>query len=143
MSREDTDDILPRPFEVFPLTIAVFCDGCGTEVQKPYLVHDLMTREQRLGVARDHMSRDKGWSCTADGDFCPACKPAQSDAAAHELCAGVFRDDMAPIEVTVSTEPPIVEGPYTAAPLRCLHGVDFWVEPTGEQLARWQAEEAR
>jgi hypothetical protein len=40
-------------------------------------------------------------------------------------------------EVTASPYPPIVHGPYTAPPLICPHGVKFWVEPTGEQIAQW------
>lgn len=62
-------------FETFPVCIVVFCDECGVEARRDYLVHDLMTREQRLGVARHHMNRNEGWSCTPDGDFCQDCKP--------------------------------------------------------------------
>jgi hypothetical protein len=40
-------------------------------------------------------------------------------------------------EVTVSTAPPIVHGPYTVDPFRCPHGVTYWIEPTGEQIAAW------
>jgi len=57
----------------FPIQIAVFCDRCGIDVRHDYVVHDLMTREQRLGVARSHLSRNEGWSCGTDGDFCPRC----------------------------------------------------------------------
>jgi len=64
------------PLTAFPLSIVVFCDRCGTEVEHDYMVHDLMTREQRLAVAREHVARNEGWSCSADGDFCPDCKPA-------------------------------------------------------------------
>ena len=63
----------------FPLQIAVFCDRCGTEVRHDYLVHDLMTREQRLAVAREHLARNEGWSCTAAGDFCPDHEPATEE----------------------------------------------------------------
>jgi hypothetical protein len=59
----------------FPISIVVFCDRCGVEVEHDYLVHDLMTREQRLAVAREHLARNEGWSCTAAGDFCPDHKP--------------------------------------------------------------------
>jgi hypothetical protein len=60
--------------ETFPTSIAVFCDRCGIEVEHDYVVHDQMTRDGRLGVARSHLARNEGWSCTAAGDFCPACQ---------------------------------------------------------------------
>lgn len=41
------------------------------------------------------------------------------------------------LEVTVTTSPPMVRGPYTVDGFTCPHGVTFWVEPTGEQIARW------
>jgi len=65
----------PRPPTTFPIRIVVFCDACGTETGHDYVVHDLMTREQRLSVAREYLTRNEGWSCTAEGDFCPGCKP--------------------------------------------------------------------
>ncbi len=66
---------MSEPLTTFPLQIAVFCDQCGVEVRHDYVVHDLMTREQRLAVAREHMSRNEGWSCTTEGDYCPDHKP--------------------------------------------------------------------
>jgi hypothetical protein len=63
----------PGPLKTFPIQIAVFCDVCGTEVVHDYVVHDLMTRDQRLGVARTHLTRNEGWSCTLAGDLCPGC----------------------------------------------------------------------
>jgi hypothetical protein len=66
----------PEPPTAFPLSIVVFCDRCGVEVEHDYLVHDLMTREQRLAVAREHLSRNEGWSCTPAGDFCLKHNPA-------------------------------------------------------------------
>lgn len=44
------------------------------------------------------------------------------------------------IEVTVSDQPPLVEGPYTVHPFICPHGVKLWPEPTGEQIATWARE---
>jgi hypothetical protein len=41
------------------------------------------------------------------------------------------------VDVTVSEQPPIVTGPYTVDPFVCPHGVTFWIEPTGEQIAQW------
>lgn len=64
----------PGPPTTFPLSIVVFCDRCGTQVGHDYVVHDLMAREERLGVARMWLSRNEGWSSTPAGDFCPACQ---------------------------------------------------------------------
>jgi len=41
------------------------------------------------------------------------------------------------LDVTASTEPPLVAGPYTTDPCVCPHGVTYWIEPTGEQIAQW------
>lgn len=40
-------------------------------------------------------------------------------------------------EVHVSTLPPLVRGTYETAGFRCPHGVEYWIEPTGEQIADW------
>ncbi|MBO0879978.1 MAG: hypothetical protein J2P17_06345 [Mycobacterium sp.] len=40
-------------------------------------------------------------------------------------------------DVTVSLARPLVNGPYTVDPVVCPHGVRFWIEPTGEQIATW------
>jgi hypothetical protein len=55
------------------------------------------------------------------------------------LCAQLLIDNMAAMgaEVTVSTAPPIVVGPYTVDPFHCPHGVEYWIEPTGEQICAW------
>lgn len=42
-----------------------------------------------------------------------------------------------PTEITISTEPPIIIGPYTQPGLTCPHGITYWLEPTGEQIAAW------
>jgi hypothetical protein len=57
----------------------------------------------------------------------------------HSTCENVLRDGMAAlgVEINVSTLPPIVRGPYTTDPHICPHGTAFWIEPTGEQIARW------
>jgi hypothetical protein len=54
-------------------------------------------------------------------------------------CSRTLKDRMAAIEVeiTVSRRPPIVAGPYTADAFVCPHSVEYWIEPTGEQIARW------
>ena len=44
-----------------------------------------------------------------------------------------------PTEITISTEPPLVANPYITG-MQCPHGVKFWIEPTGDQIARWRKE---
>lgn len=41
------------------------------------------------------------------------------------------------LDVTVSTAPPIVIGPYPPEGYKCPHGIQLWMEPTGEQIAEW------
>jgi hypothetical protein len=57
----------------------------------------------------------------------------------HATCESVLRDMMAAqgVEITVSTAAPLVAGPYTTDAHVCPHGVAFWIEPTGEQIAQW------
>jgi hypothetical protein len=58
-------------------------------------------------------------------------------ATADHDCPDRLRREMAPIKITVSTAPPLVRGPYTTDGFRCPHGVNYWIEPTGEQIAEW------
>ena len=58
----------------------------------------------------------------------------------HALCAGQLRTGMHPIEITISTEPPLVRGPYTTDGFQCPHGITYWIEPTGEQIAAFKRE---
>lgn len=57
----------------------------------------------------------------------------------HSTCEKALTEGMAAqgVEITVSTEPPLVAGPYTTNGHTCPHGVTFWIEPTGEQIAAW------
>jgi hypothetical protein len=57
----------------------------------------------------------------------------------QECAEDVLRAGMTALgaDVTVSTRPPLVAGPYTTDPFTCPHGVSYWMEPTGEQIARW------
>ncbi len=63
-------------------------------------------------------------------------KPETQD---HSICADVLREALASrgVEITVSTQPPIVHNPYVVDPILCPHKTPFWVEPTSEQIARW------
>ncbi|MGA5819707.1 hypothetical protein ACPC54_17835 [Kitasatospora sp. NPDC094028] len=65
----------------------------------------------------------------------PAAFTHQCENDLRERWAKVCGDQ--PTEITVSTEPPLVAGPYTNDGLRCPHGITYWIEPTGEQIARW------
>ena len=44
-------------------------------------------------------------------------------------------------EITISTAPPIIASPFTEG-YTCPHGTTYWIEPTGDQRARWAAEAA-
>jgi hypothetical protein len=57
----------------------------------------------------------------------------------HENCRQVLKNMSAArgIEVTVSTEPPIICTPYTTDAFICPHGTRYWMEPTSEQIAEW------
>ena len=55
-------------------------------------------------------------------------------------CADQLRTGMHPTEITVSTEPPLIRGPWTTDGMTCPHGVTYWIEPTGEQIAQWRRE---
>lgn len=57
----------------------------------------------------------------------------------HSSCPDVLRKGMRDqgVEVTVSRFRPLVVGPYTTDPYTCPHGVTYWIEPTGEQIAQW------
>lgn len=57
----------------YPAQIVIFCDHCGREAVHDYLVSDSMSQAERFEVARAHLRCNEGWSCTADGDFCPTC----------------------------------------------------------------------
>ena len=60
------------------------------------------------------------------------------DTFAH-ACENTLREKWAAMgtEIVISTEPPLVIGPYTKPGLRCPHGITYWMEPTGEQIAQW------
>lgn len=46
------------------------------------------------------------------------------------------------VDVSVSTAPPLVRGPYPTECYTCPHGTQYWVEPTGEQIAQWHRDNA-
>jgi hypothetical protein len=60
----------------------------------------------------------------------------------HAGCLNDLRAAFAGLgfDVHVSTLRPLVLNAFTMPPFVCPHGVNHWVEPTGEQLASWVAE---
>ena len=83
---------VPPGTEAYPAQIGVYCDDCGITELHDYVVHTGMTKEQRLGVARRHLTDNEGWDCGAAGDLCPDCKGDEPgmcpacDTAAVERC---------------------------------------------------------
>jgi hypothetical protein len=65
--------LLATPPEAYPCQIGVYCDRCRRVVSHDYLVHDAMTKAQRLQVARDHLTANEGWTCTPAEDVCRQC----------------------------------------------------------------------
>jgi adenosine deaminase len=57
----------------------------------------------------------------------------------HTNCRQFVYDKFAAMgfDITVTTDRPLVIGPYTTEGVVCPHGVSFWPEPTGEQIAQW------
>jgi hypothetical protein len=57
----------------YPSRITVFCDHCGTQRTGDYMVREDMTRDERLAVARKHLTTNEGWQHDADtgDDYCP------------------------------------------------------------------------
>jgi hypothetical protein len=65
-------------------------------------------------------------------DICPECR---GGATLVDLCAA---DDC---QVWVTTIPPLVESHWVEGGWRCPKcGTVYWVEPTGEQHAKWTRE---
>ncbi|MEU3976863.1 hypothetical protein [Streptomyces bacillaris] len=59
--------------QLYPSQITVFCDHCGVEATRDYMVSVDMTRAERLGVARKHLVDNEGWQHDEEigDDFCP------------------------------------------------------------------------
>jgi hypothetical protein len=60
-----------------------------------------------------------------------------------KLCDNDCRDymeslaDKDGVDIIISTEPPLVCGPYGINGFTCPHGITYWIEPSGEQIAQW------
>lgn len=66
----------------YPSKIVVFCDDCGAEDARDYMVSTEQSSAERLEVARAQL-RAEGWQCDRSGDYCPRHK------AENEKCPGV------------------------------------------------------
>jgi hypothetical protein len=57
-------------------------------------------------------------------------------------CGNVGEPDM---DLVISTEPPLIRarpGQWQPLACTCVHGTTYWIEPTGEQRAKWRARAA-
>lgn len=68
-----------------------------------------------------------------------------TDPTPHADCPGIIKREMTKlgVDVTVSTAPPLIQGPYEQAGFVCPHGTTYWLEPTSEQIARWARDGVR
>lgn len=57
----------------------------------------------------------------------------------HVRCRSILKDRMTElgVDVTVTTAWPGVS-PYDQPPMTCPHGIQYWLEPTAEQVAAWE-----
>ncbi len=53
---------------------------------------------------------------------------------AQDLRGLAMRDG---VDIVISTQPPLVRGPYTTDSFVCPHGVEYWIELIGEQIVQW------
>ena len=70
----------------------------------------------------------------------------------HDGCRDILRQALAMAcagagipgaDLNISTAPPLVSAPpgqWQPMSCTCPHGTEFWIEPTGEQRAKWRAE---
>jgi hypothetical protein len=59
--------------ELYPCQLGIFCDRCGETFEGDFIVSVNMTRDERLGVIRKHMTTVHGWRCDEHGDICYRC----------------------------------------------------------------------
>jgi hypothetical protein len=87
--------------------------------------------DRHAGGTMEVLGSEAGWAAERR-PLCPDCA---------EVLVGGMRD--LGTEVTASTAAPAVAGPYTTEPFICPHGVAYWIEPTGEQIAEWARDEVK
>lgn len=60
--------------EHYPSLITIFCDDCGYEDSRDYMVSENDTQETRFGYARAFLAAKKGWNIIPDHlDLCNDC----------------------------------------------------------------------
>lgn len=57
----------------------------------------------------------------------------------RERMAAIGAEEGVGCEIVVSTAPPLVDSPYGQNGYTCPHGVTYWIEPTSEQVMKWNA----
>ncbi|MFD9757984.1 hypothetical protein [[Kitasatospora] papulosa] len=88
---------VPPGTEAYPTQVGVSCDDCFAVELHDYVVHTGMTGDERLAVARQHLTVNAGWDCGAAGDLCPDCKGDEPgmcpacDTAVIERCVACSR----------------------------------------------------
>lgn len=57
----------------------------------------------------------------------------------HKDCRGLIKRLAAEAgtDIVVSTARPLVASPYGANSFTCPHGTEYFIEPSGEQIAQW------
>lgn len=68
------------------------------------------------------------------------------DALGRSVCARTIVDLSAATqdtEITASTARPLVASPYGENSIFCPHGVEYWIEPTSEQITAWNRDQVR
>jgi len=65
---------LPEGVEPYPSHLGVFCDECEIVIEGDFIVHDGMSKDERLGVVRAHAVSEFGWLCEDGDDLCANCR---------------------------------------------------------------------
>lgn len=66
---------LPEGVEAYPSHLGVFCDECEIVVEGDFIVHEGMSKDERLGVVRAWAVSEFGWLCKDGEDLCGNCRP--------------------------------------------------------------------
>lgn len=70
----------PEAPEHYPCQVGIYCDDCGINDVRDYLVSDEDGQKARFEYARAALRRE-GWKCDMNGDLCPDCaEPAPAQA---------------------------------------------------------------
>jgi len=65
---------MPDAVVTYPALITVFCDECGKEESRDFLVAETDSAETRFGYARAYLEKEKGWLIIPDHlDLCDTC----------------------------------------------------------------------